>query len=321
MRLARKVPLVQEKIASGELTLTNANELSSFIKQQGDGRRVKLWPDFFVGQDGLTIKNSAKNLEKTCATNLNLGQTSDSKAEQESKKTSSLLAKNNIDQLVKDICGKTRRECQGLLAAAAGDNRPKTKRPVVKQESLGHVRLSISLDRKTMDRLQKLKLIKQLSLEEIISLASELLEQQEQEKREARFISRPKSKRVKSKAKSKTQSAVQDKIKTQAKTKTKSQSQTGRKAKLQTKTDPTTNSTSPAKVSRYIPKKVRRAAWKEAHGQCLICSSTNFLELDHVKPFALGGDNNHGNIRLLCHNCNQRQAIKSFGVEKIASSY
>jgi hypothetical protein len=38
MRLARKVPLVKEKIATGELTLTKANELSSFIKQQGDDR-------------------------------------------------------------------------------------------------------------------------------------------------------------------------------------------------------------------------------------------------------------------------------------------
>ena len=76
-----------------------------------------------------------------------------------------------------------------------------------------------------------------------------------------------------------------------------------------------------AKAGRYIPKKVRSAVWEEAKGRCAICGSTDFLELDHIKPFALGGDNNHKNIRLLCRNCNQRQAIKSFGVKKIASNY
>ena len=173
-----------------------------------------------------------------------------------------------------------------MLAAAAGDEQ-KTKRPVIKSENFGHVRLSISLDHKTMDRLQKLKLLKQLTLEKIISLASELLERQEQEKIEARFKTRVKLKRAKSKSQSKTHAKTKSRSKNQSKTESRAKDKT--QANSTEKTAPVkikkntpkekmlikstspatvksktpeekTNFTSPATVSRYIPKKVRRAA-------------------------------------------------------------
>jgi 5-methylcytosine-specific restriction endonuclease McrA len=43
------------------------------------------------------------------------------------------------------------------------------------------------------------------------------------------------------------------------------------------------------------------------------CQEKRGLEFDHIKPFALGGTNDVKNIRLLCRNCNQREAFKVFG--------
>ena len=37
------------------------------------------------------------------------------------------------------------------------------------------------------------------------------------------------------------------------------------------------------------------------------------LELDHEQPFALGGSNEAGNLRLVCRRHNQYAAEKAFG--------
>lgn len=38
---------------------------------------------------------------------------------------------------------------------------------------------------------------------------------------------------------------------------------------------------------------------------CALCGSTDALTLDHIVPFSRGGTNLLGNVRLLCHRCNQ----------------
>jgi hypothetical protein len=76
-----------------------------------------------------------------------------------------------------------------------------------------------------------------------------------------------------------------------------------------------------AKNSRYIPTSVKQTVMARAEGQCesLLrethdrCPEKRGLEFDHIKPFALGGTNDLKNIRLLCRNCNQREAFKVFG--------
>jgi 5-methylcytosine-specific restriction endonuclease McrA len=64
---------------------------------------------------------------------------------------------------------------------------------------------------------------------------------------------------------------------------------------------------------RYISVGIKAAIWKRDEGQCRICGSGKRLELDHIKPFALGGLTTEDNLRLLCRNCNQRAGIKFFG--------
>lgn len=73
----------------------------------------------------------------------------------------------------------------------------------------------------------------------------------------------------------------------------------------------------PAEKSASIRK--RRVTIREkSEGKCQICHSTYALEIDHIVPRAKGGGDDSENLRLLCRSCNQRAAIKEFGVEKMA---
>jgi len=72
---------------------------------------------------------------------------------------------------------------------------------------------------------------------------------------------------------------------------------------------------------RAIPMAVRRAVWKR-DGRCCAwtapdgkrCGSTWKLELDHIRPVALGGAATLENIRVACIAHNQFHAIQTFGL-------
>ena len=64
---------------------------------------------------------------------------------------------------------------------------------------------------------------------------------------------------------------------------------------------------------RYIPSVIRHHVWVRDQGQCTYvcpktkrkCSSNHLLQIDHIKPFSLGGTHEADNLRLLCANHNQ----------------
>lgn len=62
---------------------------------------------------------------------------------------------------------------------------------------------------------------------------------------------------------------------------------------------------------------VRRDVFREAEGKCQNCGSTYALEVDHIQPKAKGGLDVKENLRILCRTCNQRAAVKEFGVGKM----
>ncbi len=80
---------------------------------------------------------------------------------------------------------------------------------------------------------------------------------------------------------------------------------------------PKNNIKTVAKVSRYIPKRVRYAAFTRAKHQCQFvspsgrrCSEKRFLELDHIRPFSKNGLNDLQNIQILCSNHNKYKENK-----------
>jgi len=73
------------------------------------------------------------------------------------------------------------------------------------------------------------------------------------------------------------------------------------------------NSQNPIKSQAQI----RRDIFHKANHQCESCGSSYALEIDHIQPQALGGSSSADNLRLLCRSCNQRAAIKAFGLVKM----
>lgn len=79
---------------------------------------------------------------------------------------------------------------------------------------------------------------------------------------------------------------------------------------------------------RYIPAKVKSAVWARDKGACAwrkpdgsACGSKDWIEYDHIKPYARGGrSDDPRNLRLVCRQHNQAAALAAgFSVGKPAS--
>jgi HNH endonuclease len=78
--------------------------------------------------------------------------------------------------------------------------------------------------------------------------------------------------------------------------------------------------------SRYIPKPLRRGVWQRDQGRCQFtdpttqkqCGSTFQIQIEHIKPFSLGGKHELDNLTLYCRAHNIHQAVKIFGANKMA---
>lgn len=68
---------------------------------------------------------------------------------------------------------------------------------------------------------------------------------------------------------------------------------------------------------RRITSCLRRLVWRKAEGQCEKCGSRRALQVDHIKPKSMGGEDDVANLRLLCRACNQREAINQLGMQKM----
>jgi 5-methylcytosine-specific restriction endonuclease McrA len=81
------------------------------------------------------------------------------------------------------------------------------------------------------------------------------------------------------------------------------------------------------KKSRYVPAKVRRQVWLRDKARCSFinpttnkqCGSTFKLEIEHMKPFALGGNHTPDNLRILCRAHNVHRAVQIYGIKKMAT--
>jgi len=66
-----------------------------------------------------------------------------------------------------------------------------------------------------------------------------------------------------------------------------------------------------------VSAKNRRQVSLRAQNKCENCGSEYALEVDHIRPLALGGTSDLENLRLLCRHCNQRAAIQNLGIQKM----
>ena len=83
---------------------------------------------------------------------------------------------------------------------------------------------------------------------------------------------------------------------------------------------PVKNLSKVKKLNRTIPSYLRKHIWERDGGQCSYihpetkrkCSSKHLLQIDHIKPFSLGGRSKASNLRLLCAGHNQFRSEKTF---------
>lgn len=68
---------------------------------------------------------------------------------------------------------------------------------------------------------------------------------------------------------------------------------------------------------QYISASAQRQVWKRAGSRCQNCGSLHALQVDHLRPIALGGTSEIENLRILCRSCNQRAAINLLGLDKM----
>lgn len=71
------------------------------------------------------------------------------------------------------------------------------------------------------------------------------------------------------------------------------------------------------KQPKSITAQIKRLVRVQSQNQCTNCGSKYALEIDHRLPRALNGTNHPANLRLLCKQCNQRAAIRVFGINKM----
>lgn len=81
----------------------------------------------------------------------------------------------------------------------------------------------------------------------------------------------------------------------------------------------------PSSDRRRIPAHVKREVWQRDDGRCTFvgtnghrCGERRFLEFDHIRPVARGGEATVEDLRLCCRAHNQYEAERLFGAEFMA---
>jgi hypothetical protein len=81
------------------------------------------------------------------------------------------------------------------------------------------------------------------------------------------------------------------------------------------------------KVSRHVPNVVKRAVWWRDRGQCAFvaetghrCTQRAFLEIHHIRPYALHGSSTVENLSLRCRRHNAYEAELVFGTTRVATA-
>ena len=217
------------------------------------------------------------------------------------KKLGNHYSKDKKLEILERLENKSRREAERTLAQIVPQQMPPAQKLRVISEELTEMKLVV--DQEFLKQLEVLKgllahKMPNATMQEIIKFA---LEQTTQKLTPSLKL---KNKKVALHEKTITVSDTEAVPETKTMTVTATVSQTASETPTQTK-------------KKAIPASVKRYVWQKAESKCEICTSMYAPQTDHIIPFAKGGTDEPENLRLLCRNCNQRQAIEKLGLNKM----
>ena len=283
MRLCRDIPQATSKIKTGSLNLTTASQLQTFFEKKK--RKTEKQVDAkvtFLPAAGCVKDNADKDKKE--------------ENKLENKTPGGLNSTQKLD-LIKKAEGQSSRELEKTLFEI--DPEIPISKERIRCVNNNKVEIKIIMDKDCQQKLEDLKKLlshknPNMSYGELFSLLAELGLNKYDPKRKIN-----KQNRI-----PKVSISTQSKKITDKKPSKLPVQQT--KQKLH-------NHQRFLKPTRYISSVMRHHVWMRDQGQCTYicpktkrkCSSNHLLQIDHIKPFSLGGTHESDNLRLLCANHNQ----------------
>ena len=280
MRLCRDVPQVTSKIKTGSLNLTTASKLQTFFEKKKKKDKKQ------------TLRCDVRSIAAAAAGCVNGSTDKNKKEENKSEHTLENKTQVELNSTQKlDVIKKAEGQSSQELEKTLFDIDPEVcnEREKVRNINNNKVEIKIVLDKSCQQKLEDLKKLlshksPNMSYGELFSLLAELGLNKYDPKRKVNKQNKRLSKKLSS---------------TQPKKVLGKQLQTTKQQYL--------------KPTRYIPSVVRHHVWMRDRGQCTYvcpktkrrCASNHLLQIDHIKPFSLGGSHEVDNLRLLCANHNQ----------------
>ena len=278
MKLCKELPETKLKMAKGELNLCTASKLQTVFEKQEKQIKNKA-----IQQQAMTTKML---LDKNKKDKLNQKPTKNDAPIIHSEKSyyhEVPISREQKRDLIKQVQGKSNKEAEKLLSSTFPE--VCNEKEKIRNINNSKVEIKVILDKDSQQKLEDLKKLlshksPNMSYGELFSLLAELGLNKYDPKRKIN-------------KKNNWIPACAGMTKNTPKRKP--------------------EKTSAQKNIRYIPSVVRHHVWMRDQGQCTYicpktkrrCSSNHLLQIDHVKPFSLGGTHEANNLRLLCANHNQ----------------
>ena len=284
MKLCKELPETKLKMAKGELNLCTASKLQTVFEKQEKQIKNKAL------KEQATITKILLDKNKKTQSNQRFIDDAPIIHNAESLRHQVPISKAQKRAVIQQVQGKSTKETEQLLSSTFPE--VCNEKEKVRDINNDKVEIKVILDKDSQQKLESLKKLlshknSNMSYGELFSLLAELGLNKYDPKRKINKQSKIVSKKP---------------VSAQLK-----------KISVQKDNQKLNNSRRYSKTTRYIPSVVRHHVWMRDQGQCTYvcpntkrrCSSNHLLQIDHIKPFSLGGTNEADNLRLLCANHNQ----------------